>query len=134
MVNMIYNAENSKVLGMHIMGPHASDLIAEGVLAIQLGATAGDIAHTIHAHPTLTEAVGETAMGQLEGSIHFRRMWSFTTGYLYLCPLGLNLAATWQALYSLKPYRKSISILYLETTGQFEEKLSVALLKAAPER
>ena len=74
MVKMICNAENGRVLGIHIMGPHASDLIAEGVLAIQLGATARDIAHTIHAHPTLPEAVRETAMGQLEGSIHFRRM------------------------------------------------------------
>ena len=74
MVKMICNAKNSKVLGIHIMGPHASDLIAEGVLAIQLGSTARDIAHTIHAHPTLPEAVHEAAMGQLEGSIHFRRM------------------------------------------------------------
>ena len=74
MVKMICDAENGRVLGMHIMGPHASDLIAEGVLAIQLGATAKDIAHTIHAHPTLPEAVREAAMGQLEGSIHFRRM------------------------------------------------------------
>jgi len=74
MVKMICNAEDSKVLGMHIMGPHASDLIAEGVLAIRLGSTARDIAYTIHAHPTLPEAVHEAAMGQLEGSIHFRRM------------------------------------------------------------
>ncbi len=74
MVKMICAAENGRVLGMHIMGPHASDLIVEGVLAIQLGATAKDIAHTIHAHPTLPEAVREAAMGQLEGSIHFQRM------------------------------------------------------------
>ena len=74
MVKIICDAENGRVLGMHIMGPHASDLIAEGVLAIQLGATAKDIAHTIHAHPTLPEAVLEAAMGQIEGSIHFRRM------------------------------------------------------------
>ncbi len=74
MVKMICDAENGRVLGMHIMGPHASDLIAEGVLAIQLGATAKDIAHTIHAHPTLPEAVLEAAMGQIEGSIHFQRM------------------------------------------------------------
>ena len=73
-VKMICDAENGKVLGMHIMGPHADDLIAEGTLAIQLGATARDIAHTIHAHPTLPEAVLEAAMGQLEGAIHFRRM------------------------------------------------------------
>jgi len=74
MVKMICNADNGRVLGVHIMGPHASELIAEGVLAMQLGATAEDIAHTIHAHPTLPEAVRETAMGQLDGSIHFQRM------------------------------------------------------------
>ena len=74
MVKMICHADNDRVLGMHIMGPHASELIAEGVLAMQVGATAEDIAHTIHAHPTLPEAVRETAMGQLYGSIHFQRM------------------------------------------------------------
>jgi dihydrolipoamide dehydrogenase len=72
-VKMICHADSGKVLGLHIMGPHASDLIAEGALAVQLGATARDIAHTIHAHPTLPEAVHETAMGHLEGSIHFGR-------------------------------------------------------------
>jgi len=74
MVKLICDAENGRVLGMHVMGPHASDLIAEGVLAVQLGATAKDIVHTIHAHPTLPEAVREAAMGQLDGAIHFRRM------------------------------------------------------------
>jgi len=72
-VKMICHADSGKVLGLHIMGPHADDLIAEGALAVQLGATAGDIAHTIHAHPTLPEAVRETALGQLQGSIHFGR-------------------------------------------------------------
>ena len=72
-VKMVCHAESGKVLGLHIMGPHADDLIAEGALAVQLGATARDIAHTFHAHPTLPEAVHETAMGQLEGSIHFGR-------------------------------------------------------------
>jgi dihydrolipoamide dehydrogenase len=71
---MICSADDGKVLGMHIMGPHASDLIAEGTLAIRLGLTAKDIAHTIHAHPTLAEAVRETAMGQLGGAIHFLRV------------------------------------------------------------
>jgi dihydrolipoamide dehydrogenase len=73
MVKMICDAESGKVLGMHIMGPHASELIIEGTLAIQMGATARDIASTIHAHPTLSEAILETAMGQLDGSIHFQR-------------------------------------------------------------
>lgn len=74
MVKMICRADDGIVLGMHIMGPHASDLIAEGVLAMRLGATAEDIVHTIHAHPTLPEAVRETAMGQLDGAIHFLRV------------------------------------------------------------
>jgi len=72
-VKMICHAESGKILGLHVMGPHADDLIAEGALAVQLGATARDIAHTIHAHPTLPEAVHEAALGQLEGSIHFGR-------------------------------------------------------------
>ena len=74
MVKMICSAEDGTVLGIHIMGPHASDIIAEGVLAVQMGATARDIVHTMHAHPTLPEALRETAMGQLDGAIHFRRM------------------------------------------------------------
>jgi dihydrolipoamide dehydrogenase len=72
-VKMICDAENGRVLGIHIMGPHASDLIAEGALAMQMGATAKDIAHTMHAHPTVPEALQEAAMGQLEGAIHFQR-------------------------------------------------------------
>jgi dihydrolipoamide dehydrogenase len=74
MVKMICHADDGRVLGTHIMGPHASDLIAEGALAIRLGLTAEDIVHTIHAHPTLPEAVRETALGQLDGAIHFLRM------------------------------------------------------------
>jgi len=74
MVKMISHASDGKVVGVHIMGPHASDLIAEGALAVQLGATARDLARTIHAHPTLPEAVHETAMGMLHGAIHFHRI------------------------------------------------------------
>lgn len=74
LVKMICRAGDGVVLGMHIMGPHASDLIAEGVLAIRLRLTAEDILRTIHAHPTLPEAVRETAMGQLDGAIHFHRL------------------------------------------------------------
>jgi dihydrolipoamide dehydrogenase len=74
MVKMICHADDGKVLGMHVMGPHASDLIAEGALAVRLGLTAEDIVHTVHAHPTLPEAVRETALGQLDGAIHFQRL------------------------------------------------------------
>lgn len=62
--------EEGEVLGLHIMGPQATDLIAEGALAVQMGATASDIVATIHAHPTLPEAVREAALGQFEGPIH----------------------------------------------------------------
>jgi len=74
MVKIICHSRDDRVLGVHIMGPQAGDLIAEGVLAVQLGATARDLAHTIHAHPTLPEAVHETAMGMLDGAIHFHRI------------------------------------------------------------
>lgn len=67
------DGRGGRVLGAHIMGTHASDLIAEAALAIKLGATAADIAGTIHAHPTVPEALMEAAMGQGEGAIHFEQ-------------------------------------------------------------
>jgi dihydrolipoamide dehydrogenase len=70
LVKMICDQETGRVLGLHIMGPHATDLIAEGALAIQCGATAEEVAATIHAHPTLAEAVREAALGQGVGPIH----------------------------------------------------------------
>ena len=65
------NGRSGNVLGVHIMGPHASDLIAEAALAMRLGATADDIASTIHAHPTVPEALMEVAMAHGHGAIHF---------------------------------------------------------------
>ncbi|MFQ6059653.1 MAG: dihydrolipoyl dehydrogenase, partial [Anaerolineae bacterium] len=74
LVKLICERESGKVLGMHIMGPQASDLIAEGTLAIQMGATARDIAETIHAHPTLPEAIMEAAKAAAFGqAIHYCR-------------------------------------------------------------
>jgi len=74
LVKLICERESGRVLGMHIMGPQASDLIAEGTLAIQMGATARDIAETIHAHPTLSEAIMEAAKAAAFGeAIHYRR-------------------------------------------------------------
>ncbi len=61
-----------RVLGVHIMGPRASDLVAEAALAMRLGATAQDIAETIHAHPTVPEAFMEAAMAQGIGAIHYQ--------------------------------------------------------------
>jgi len=58
------------VLGVHIVGPEASDLINEAALAIEMGAFAEDIALTIHPHPTLGEAVMEAAKHALGEAIH----------------------------------------------------------------
>jgi dihydrolipoamide dehydrogenase len=61
LVKIITEAATDRVLGMHVAGPRAGDLIAEGVLALEFRASAEDIARTCHAHPGLGEAVGEAA-------------------------------------------------------------------------
>lgn len=68
MVKIVADASSGKLLGMHILGPHASDLIMEGTLAVRNKLTAGDVAHTIHPHPTLSETVMESAHG-IDGAI-----------------------------------------------------------------
>jgi len=73
LVKLVCDADGGAVLGVHLMGPHATDLIAEGALAIQLGATADDLARTTHAHPTLPEAMLEAALGFRDATIHFQR-------------------------------------------------------------
>ena len=73
-VRLICEASSGTVLGMHVMGPHASDLIAEGALAVRLGLTARQLADTIHAHPTLPEAVAEAALGVYGEAIHQRKI------------------------------------------------------------
>jgi dihydrolipoamide dehydrogenase len=60
-VKLVADMEN-RLLGVHMVGPHATDLIAEGALALKMGATVDDLAATIHAHPTLPEALWEAAM------------------------------------------------------------------------
>ncbi len=67
---IVSNAETGKVLGVHIIGPHATDLIAEGVLAVQTGCTVKDLAKTIHAHPTLAEVMLEASFKALDRSLH----------------------------------------------------------------
>jgi len=68
-VKIIADKESDRVLGMHVIGPRASDLIAEGVTAMEFFASAEDIARTCHAHPTLSEAVGEAARAAWEKAI-----------------------------------------------------------------
>ena len=60
-VKIITDANKDKIVGAHILGPHATDLIAELVLAVRKGLTAEDIAKTIHAHPTISESIMEAA-------------------------------------------------------------------------
>lgn len=62
--------ENDKLLGMQVMGPHASDLIPRGTLAIQHNMKVKNITHTIHAYPTLSEAFWEATLGIKGESIH----------------------------------------------------------------
>lgn len=70
LVKLIADAATHKVIGCHIMGAHASDLIMEGALAVRQGLTAEQLAETIHPHPTLSEAVGEAAMGLFGEMVH----------------------------------------------------------------
>ncbi|MCI0527985.1 MAG: FAD-dependent oxidoreductase, partial [Nitrospira sp.] len=69
-IKIVTDAKYGEILGVHILGPHATDMIAEAVLAMNLEATAEDIAHSIHAHPTLTETMGEAALDVLGKMIH----------------------------------------------------------------
>jgi dihydrolipoamide dehydrogenase len=61
-VKMIADAKTDRILGVHILGTHASDLIAEAAVAIEMNASSEDIARSTHAHPTLPEAIREAAL------------------------------------------------------------------------
>ena len=69
-VKVIADADDERVLGVHIVGPEASDLISEAALAIEMGAYVPDIGLTIHPHPTLGEAVMEAAKHAVGEAIH----------------------------------------------------------------
>jgi len=71
MVKFLTDAETDRILGIHIVGPMAGELIAEGTLALEYGASSEDVARTSHAHPTLSEAVKEAAMAAYSKPIHF---------------------------------------------------------------
>jgi dihydrolipoamide dehydrogenase len=62
-VKMLADAVTDRILGVHIIGPFASELIAEAVVAMEFSATSEDIARIVHAHPTLSEAMHEAALG-----------------------------------------------------------------------
>lgn len=69
-VKVLSDKKTDKLLGVYIVGPRASDMIAEIALAFEFGASAEDIARTIHAHPTLSEIIREAAMATDKWSIH----------------------------------------------------------------
>ena len=69
-VKTITDADNGDILGVHIVGVHASTLIHEAAVAIRLGANAKDVAHTVHAHPTLSEMVMESAEAAFDRAVH----------------------------------------------------------------
>jgi dihydrolipoamide dehydrogenase len=69
-VKILADGATDRVVGAHIVGPRASDLIAELAVAMELGASAEDLARTVHAHPTLTEAVKEAALAVAGRTIH----------------------------------------------------------------
>jgi len=70
MVKIIRDTASDRLIGAHLIGPSASELLGQSVLAMEFDATIEDIAHTIHAHPTLSEAVHEAALGADGRAIH----------------------------------------------------------------
>jgi len=67
---LVADAASGQLLGAHLIGPHAGDLLAEPTLAMLVEATAAEIAMSVHAHPTLTEVLGEAAMAVDGAAIH----------------------------------------------------------------
>jgi dihydrolipoamide dehydrogenase len=70
-VTLVADAATDRLLGGHILGPRASDLIAEVAFAMEMGASAEDLARSVHAHPTLPEAVKEAALAVAGRAINF---------------------------------------------------------------
>ena len=69
-VKMLADSKTDRVLGVHIIGPHAGELIAEMTIAMEFGASSEDIARTCHAHPTFSEAIKESALSVEKRQIH----------------------------------------------------------------
>lgn len=67
---IVSEKDSGRILGVHLIGPHATDLIAEATLGVRMGATVQDLADTIHAHPTLAEIMMETSLKAMDRSLH----------------------------------------------------------------
>ena len=123
-VKILADSKTDKVLGVHIIGPHCGDMIAEMALAMEFGASAEDIARTCHAHPTHTEAIKEAALAVDKRPIHFLNKKNFNYYYqmkaLVLLPKIFNYPFTYiNDHYSLKevvevPFgkRKEMSVIW----------------------
>jgi dihydrolipoamide dehydrogenase len=70
MVKIVADAESDQILGVHVFGPQASELIAQAVIAMEFSASAEDLGLTMFAHPTLSEAVHEAALAVGGRAIH----------------------------------------------------------------
>jgi dihydrolipoamide dehydrogenase len=70
MAKIVSDKKYDEVLGVHLIGPHATELLAEACVALQLEATTEEIARTMHAHPTLSEIMHEAAEVSLGHPIH----------------------------------------------------------------
>jgi dihydrolipoamide dehydrogenase len=70
MIKIVAGKKYGEILGVHIIGPHATELISEATLAIEMEVTVEEMAHTIHPHPTLSEGLGEAAMLLSGGALH----------------------------------------------------------------
>ncbi|KKI93036.1 dihydrolipoamide dehydrogenase [Bacillus sp. SA1-12] len=70
-VKLVVDEETDDLLGVHMIGPHVTDMISEAGLARVLDATPWEVSHTIHPHPTLSEAIGEAALAVYGKAIHF---------------------------------------------------------------
>ena len=69
-IKILADNKTDKILGVHMIGPHAGELIAEMSLAMEFGASAEDVARTCHAHPTFSEAIKEAALAVDKRTIH----------------------------------------------------------------
>ena len=67
---MLADAATDRILGVHIVGANAGEIIAEAAVIMEFGGSAEDLARTCHAHPTLTEAVKEAALAVAKRQIH----------------------------------------------------------------
>jgi dihydrolipoamide dehydrogenase len=69
-VKLIAAQDDDEILGVHIIGPRATELVAEAVLALRTECTVEELIRTIHAHPTMSEAIGEAAHATHGAAIH----------------------------------------------------------------